>query len=168
MPRGRLQGSLTPLERLDGFILEQKARREEFWARHRQRAALESTLHTQPSSSNIVAAKEKKGRVRHWNPSNCVELEMHAIKAIAARQDAIDKLAVACAKVDEHVQLRCGFVFSNDPVLRVFFSLVERVRERTITAVECVASWERNVGRGQPFMHKCAHHVSICWSGCQF
>lgn len=166
-----IKASLTPLERLDGFIQEQKARREEFWSRHRQRAGLQSTAvqsNAAPSgpqcetSGAPVVKEQKKERTRHWNPTNCVELEVHALKAIANREDAIRKLAAACAKVDEHVHLRSGFILSSDPLLRLFFSLVERVRERTVDAVECVASWERNVGRGQSFMYKYEHRTCVC------
>lgn len=165
MPSGLKASSLTPIERLDVFIQEQKTRREEFWARHRQRGAVATALNDLLESSQAppAATKEvKKDRTRHWNPTNCVELELHAVKAIVHRQDAIQKLAAGCAKIDEHVQLRRGFVLSNDPVFKLFFRLVEAVRDRTIDAVECVASWERNVGRGEPFVYKCAYHTTSC------
>lgn len=206
----RLKSSLTPLKRLDGFIQEQKVRREEFRARHRQRAAQAATLeelHRAPSKPVDSKEGKKKESYRHWNPTNCVELELHALRAIrcvgmpyscavqtselyketqkckrekvmykcldfghsspySARQDAIQKLAAGCSKVDAHIQLRFGLVLSNDPVLRMFFRLVENVREKTIDAVECAASWERNVGRGQPFLYKYVRHkdAMISWT----
>jgi hypothetical protein len=131
----------------------------------RQRSALKTTVANLQKGTACQQARApqepKKNGSRHWNPVNCVELEVHARKAIAARQEAIQKLAQCCAKVDEHVQVRDGFILSQDPVINLLFSLVERVRERTIDAVECVASWERNVGRGRPFLHKCVVHTPV-------
>jgi hypothetical protein len=159
---GGVKGELTALERLDFFIQEQKKRRDAFWARHRERSMLFTSVdhlaqHKAKQKLQAAASKVEKDAIKHWNPTNCVELELHALKSISARSEAIQKLDSCCRKVDEYVYARGGFVVSSDPMLRLFFRLVENVREKTIDAVECIAAWERNVGRGKPFMHKYAH-----------
>lgn len=149
-----------PLERIDQFIQEQKSRREAFWSR-REAVNAPGSLAVKPlsksqRSSQALAKESRHVDNKHWNPVNCVEHETYAIKAIQARTDAIQRLRQCCEKVDDHVAARGGFVCNSDPILKMFFRLVGTVRLKTIDAVECVSSWERNVGRGRTFVHKCA------------
>lgn len=149
----------SPLERIDQFIIEQKTRREAFWSK-RDADKAPGSIATSGKKAHGAKALQRKGKgnvdSKLWNPVNCVEHEAHAIRAVQARTDAIQRLLQCCERVDSHLATRGGFVCNSDPVLKMFFRLVGNVRVKTIDAVECVSSWERNVGRGRPFVHKCA------------
>lgn len=149
-----------PLERIDQFIKEQKSRRAAFWNRRDAEKAPGSIGKSLAKKGPGAPGARDKGKdntdPKLWNPVNCAEHEVHAIRAIQARTEAIQRLAQCCERVDDHIASRGGFVCNSDPVLKMFFRLVGNVRVKTIDAVECVSSWERNVGRGRAFVHKCA------------
>eukprot|EP00892_Ulva_mutabilis_P012578 jgi/Ulvmu1/9693/UM055_0031.1 len=157
MPGARKVGP-GPLERIDQFIQEQKTRREAFWSKRAAdklpgSLAVKALSSQAPGSLQALAKGNNEAQTKNWNPANCIEHEVYAMKAIQARTDAIQRLRQCCDKVDEHVAARGGFVCNSNPILKMFFRLVGNVRVKTIDAVECVSSWERNVGRGRAFVY---------------
>jgi hypothetical protein len=156
MPSAKKTQPLTPLERLDHFIKEQRERREAFWARRKGRACQldgTQTLASNANSKQKSLNKNEKAPAHLWNPRNCVECEELAMKAVQARIDAIHKLTQCCIKLDATLDTTM-FISSRDPRVSVFFRCVANVRAKTIEAVERVASWERLVGRGRPFVYR--------------
>ena len=76
------------------------------------------------------------------------------MRAIQARSDAIDKLECICERAQAAADMHSGFLPISDPIMRLLFSTVARLRTKTLDAVERVAAWERAVGAGRPFVHR--------------
>ncbi len=84
------------------------------------------------------------------------------LQAIKAREDVLDRLRVACDKLDVSLGGAAPLVLAaTDPMVRLFYRLVGQLRSRTLDAVETLAAWHRRsqttdhfVYYGTPYMTK--------------
>jgi hypothetical protein len=81
--------------------------------------------------------------------------ELQALKAIKGRIEALDRLELVCERVQQATDDQHDFIAGKDPLMKLFFGTVAKLRTKTLDAVECAAAWERNVGSGRAFIHLC-------------
>ncbi len=87
--------------------------------------------------------------------SSFTQMELTVLKAIKGREDSLDRLRVACEKLDASFAGGAPVVLpQTDPLVRLFYRLVGTLRQRTLDAVECIGAWQRKSGRSsEPFIY---------------
>ncbi|WIA38646.1 hypothetical protein OEZ86_001956 [Tetradesmus obliquus] len=96
------------------------------------------------------------GRARQL-PCRDLESELAVLRAVHAREDAVDKLRACCAKVS--AALGAGgpgsMLLPSDPLGRLFYRLVASLRSKTLDVIECHAAWQRKISNpSEPFSYK--------------
>lgn len=170
---------LTPTQRIDNYLADQKSKRDAFWMRRfgklpdprPRQAGHASTNHlvTDTSSDTLPAfqqrlpshrtgrtvgavAGKRNGKASRPLDGNMYELQ--AIKAVKMREDALERLQLCADKVDAGMAAGYGFIGLSDPLTIMFFRQVNTLRQRTLDAVECIAAWERLIAQNRPFVYR--------------
>jgi len=109
----------------------------------------------QPADPAAAAAAARAGAVRD------LEMELNVLKAIKAREDVLDRLRVACDKLDISFGGGAPLVLSQvDPLVRLFYRLVSNLRQRTLDTIEAIGSWHRKTGSATPFVYYGTDYLS--------
>ena len=109
------------------------------------------------SAGDAVNRQERKYALS----TRALSYELVAIKAVDARLEMLDRLALVCERVAHTLAAHHGFLPGSDPLMKLFYTTVAKVRTKTMDAIEAVAAWERCVGEGRAFIHRCARMSSL-------
>ncbi len=76
------------------------------------------------------------------------------MQAIKAREDVLDRLRVACDKLDSSLGGASPLALApTDPLVRLFYRLVGQLRSRTLDVVETLAAWHRRSQTAEHFVY---------------
>ncbi|KAG1672708.1 hypothetical protein FOA52_005185 [Chlamydomonas sp. UWO 241] len=90
-----------------------------------------------------------------------LQAELIVLKAIKARGDVLDRLGVACEKLDSSFGGGSPVVLSQvDPLVRLFYRLIANLRQRTLDAVEAIGAWHRKTHTAAPFVYYGADYLA--------
>lgn len=82
-------------------------------------------------------------------------------QSIKAREDVIERLKIACEKLDVSLGGSAPLALTaSDPMVRLFYRLVQQLRARTLDCVEALAAWHRRTGSTAPFMYYGANYLA--------
>ncbi|GAX74460.1 hypothetical protein CEUSTIGMA_g1909.t1 [Chlamydomonas eustigma] len=127
-----------------------------------------STLAAMASSSAVIsmasegalaayhpAPSPQRSQPAHHPAVRNLQMELSVLKSIKGREDTLDRLRVACDKLDGSFGGVAPLVLTQtDPLIRLFYRLVGTLRQRTLDTIESIAAWQRKTGGNrEPFIY---------------